>query len=334
MITRHGAATGRPYLLAFSGAFHGKTTGAALAGDVGRYKDALLVARATKVLRAPYPEDRHTENQVMQLISRSKRKIGALILECIQGTTMRAVKPSFLKWAERWCVENDALLVIDEIQTGFYRSGIKFAYHSSKANPDILLLGKGLTSSLALSTVMVNERARRYWNAAVDLSTHAGNPLAVAACSACLDIYESSRFLKTMRRNSAAFKRCLQKMQLIRGPFEIIIHHGLYGAVRFKPGVPTENVQGFVEACEKRGLLLPGAVGRDNRIVKLTPPLTIPVPDLRKGCSIVSMSLRETASMMVQMIRRKGADQSLATDLFVRAIKDAHSDKFSNSIRA
>jgi len=269
--------TGRNLFVTFSNAYHGKTLGASFLSGIDRYKSKILNANESSLVRRiNYPVTTDEEKNVVKDLDRFSKKAIAVFVECLQGSTLLKMNTDFLKDLRKWCTKNGALLVVDEIQTGFYRVGPKFSYLESGIVPDMVCLGKGLTSSLPLSVVALNEKLAKFTSPELDASTHSGNPLSIAASRACLKEYQSQNFLKKLEISSRNYGFMMKKISnSVLKSVEVKYYGGLWGGLIFSGADGQRKALSFVNQCRKHGLFIPMPVGQKENIVKFTPPLTI-----------------------------------------------------------
>jgi 4-aminobutyrate aminotransferase len=198
------AATGRPGIIAFSGAFHGRTLMAcALTGKVVPYKVG-FGPFPSDVYHIPFPIDLHgvsVEDSIYALHQLFKtdidpKRVAAIMIEPVQGEGGFYVTPPALMQALRKeCDEHGILLVFDEVQTGFGRTGKLFAAEHYDVLPDMMVMAKSLAGGMTLSAV--NGKAEVMDGPAPGGlgGTYAGNPLAIAAAHAVIDILEEEQLV-------------------------------------------------------------------------------------------------------------------------------------------
>lgn len=274
---RYFENTNRHNFIAFNNAFHGKTLGASLLSDIKRYKPKKLTSDINLVKRIIYPKDSHDNSFIIKELQKLKESSMAIFIECIQGSTLLKMNIDLLRYIRKYCDENEILMVIDEIQTGFYRTGPKFCYLQSKITPDIICLGKGLTSSLPLSAVLIKKKLIPYCNEDLDSQTFSGNSLSIAASLACISEYKSKSFLIRFKLAESLFKKMMQTIKSkILPKIEVIYHGGLYGGLKFNINNYEQHIiDNFVQACRERGLFVSSGIGPDINIIKFTPPLIL-----------------------------------------------------------
>lgn len=193
------AFTGRSGIVAFSGGFHGRTLmGMALCGKVAPYKKS-FGAMPPEVFHAPFPNAYHgvtpelSLSQLEQLFKSSidPERIAAFIIEPVQGEGgFNIADFGFLKELRRIADEHGILLIADEVQAGMARTGKLFAFEHAGVAADLVVMAKGLAGGFPLSAVTGRAEVVDAAPAGGIGGTYAGNPLAVAAANAMLDIIE------------------------------------------------------------------------------------------------------------------------------------------------
>ena len=198
------AYSGRPGIIAFSGAFHGRTMmGCALTGKVAPYKIGFGPFPA-EIYHAPFPVDLHgvsVEDSIKAIHTLFKsdidpKRVAAIILEPVQGEGGFYVTPPALMQALREeCDEHSILLIYDEVQTGFGRTGKLFAAEHYEAMPDIIVMAKSMAGGTTLSAVCGKAEVMDGPAPGGLGGTYAGNPLAIAAAHAVIDIIEQEQLV-------------------------------------------------------------------------------------------------------------------------------------------
>jgi 4-aminobutyrate aminotransferase len=198
------AYTGRPGIIAFSGAFHGRTMmSCALTGKVAPYKIGFGPFPA-EIYHAPFPVDLHgvsVEDSIKAIHSLFKsdidpKRVAAIILEPVQGEGGFYVTPPALMQALRnECDEHGILLIYDEVQTGFGRTGKLFAAEHYDVMPDIITMAKSMAGGTTLSAVCGKAEVMDGPAPGGLGGTYAGNPLAIAAAHAVIDIIEQEQLV-------------------------------------------------------------------------------------------------------------------------------------------
>ena len=194
------AATGRPAIIAFEGAFHGRTLMAlTLTSKVHPYK-AGLGPFAPEVYRVPFPNAYRGPGSAAAIAALehalhtqvAAESVAAIVIEPVQGEGgFLTAPPEFLAAVRRICDEHGILMIADEVQTGFGRTGRLFAMEHSGVEPDLMTLAKSIAAGLPLSAVIGKAHVMDAPGPNAIGGTYVGNPVAIAAAVAVLDVIES-----------------------------------------------------------------------------------------------------------------------------------------------
>jgi len=303
------AATGRPAVIAFAGGFHGRTMmGMALTGKVAPYKLG-FGPFPSDVYHAPYPNPVHgiTTADSLQAIETlfkadvDPKRVAAIIFEPVQGEGGFYPAPTdFVQGLRKICDTHGILLIADEVQTGFARTGKLFAMEYHGITPDLMTIAKSLAGGMPLSGVVGRAEIMDAPAPGGLGGTYAGNPLAVAAAHAVLDIIDEEKLCERDTRLGDKLKARLNALKAdvaqiadVRGP-------GAMNAVEFcKPGT-TEPDADFTKrvqtAALERGLLLL-VCGVYSNVVRFLFPLTIQDNVFDEALAILEESLKEAVGV-------------------------------------
>ncbi|MDR7539371.1 MAG: aspartate aminotransferase family protein, partial [Armatimonadota bacterium] len=217
-------ATGRPAVIAFEGAFHGRTYMAlSLTSRVHPYKRG-MGPFMPEVYRAPYPDPyRSPEPDATAFVLRrleamlathvDAAQVAAVVVEPVLGEGGFIVPPpDFLPALRAFCDRIGALLVVDEVQTGLGRTGRFFAVEHAGIEPDLLVVGKSLAAGLPLSGLVGREEVFSSVHAGALGGTYPGNPLACAAALAVLEVMEEERLVERAQRLGQLLRDRLEAM--------------------------------------------------------------------------------------------------------------------------
>ena len=291
------AATGRSGVIAFSGGFHGRTFMAmALTGKVNPYKQ-YFGPLPGEVYHVPFPSalDGVTTQDALQALDMlfeadiPPQRVAAIIIEPVQGEGGFRVAPAELLQALRAiCDQHGILLIADEVQTGFARTGRLFAMEHSGVVPDLITLAKSLAGGLPLSGVCGRAEIMDASPAGSMGGTYAGNPLAVAAALAVHEIIESEGLVARADRLGARLRAALEKINHPRAAE--IRGLGAMMAVEFRDpesGAPDAATAAAIQrkAMDKGLILL--TCGAHGNVIRFLFPLTIEDQVLDQGLAIL-----------------------------------------------
>ena len=262
---RYHYAKGNPEknrIISFSNAFHGRTMGAISATNQPKMRDGFepLLPGFTVV---PFNDLAAAEAAVGP-------DAAGFLVEPIQGEGgIMPATQEFLKGLRDLANKNGMLLILDEIQCGYARTGTFFAYEQYGITPDIMCVAKGIGGGFPLGACLATEEAASGMVIGTHGSTYGGNPLAMAAGEAVLDVVGEPEFLDNVKRTGERFRQALE--QLIPNHdhlFESVRGMGLMLGIRLK----TESRAFVAHLRDNHGLLT--AAGGDN-VVRILPPLNI-----------------------------------------------------------
>jgi len=293
------AATGRPGVIAFSGGFHGRTMmGMALTGKVAPYKVGFGPFPG-EVYHAPYPSalqgvtvaDSQRALEHLFKADIDPRRVAAILFEPVQGEGgFNVAPPEFVRMLRAVCDEHGILLIADEVQTGFGRTGKLFAMEHYDVAPDLTTMAKSLAGGMPLSAVCGRAEIMDAPSPGGLGGTYAGNPLAVASALAVLDVLESENLIA---RGVALGERLTARLQSLKPRVPQIAEVrgiGAMVAVEFRraDGSPdaefTREVQN--RALEKGLLLL--SCGVYGNVIRFLFPLTIQDSVMDEGLDILA----------------------------------------------
>jgi len=293
------AATGRPGVIAFSGGFHGRTMmGMALTGKVVPYKVGFGPFPG-EVFHAPYPCALHGVSvddslKALQHLFKADvdpKRVAAIIFEPVQGEGgFNVAPPAFVKALRAVCDEHGILLIADEVQTGFGRTGRLFAMEHYEVAPDLTTMAKSLAGGMPLSAVCGRAEVMDAPAPGGLGGTYAGNPLAVASALAVLDVLDGEQLIP---RGAALGQRLVARLESLKSRVPQIAEVrglGAMVAVEFRraDGSPdpefTREVQN--RALEQGLLLL--SCGVYGNVIRFLFPLTIQDAVMDEGLDILA----------------------------------------------
>ena len=296
------AATGRPGIIAFTGAFHGRTNMTmSLTGKVVPYKTG-FGPFASPVFHARYPNALHKVSvsdalDSLEAIFRSDispQQVAAIIFEPVQGEGgFYAAPPEFVVALRELCDRHGILLIADEIQSGFARTGKLFASDYYAVQPDIITMAKSLAGGFPLSAVSGRAEVMDAPEPGGLGGTYAGSPPAIAAALAVLDIIEEEALCSRANQLGSRLKQTLQQADCkalaeIRG-------YGSMMAAEFNDaaGKPSAEIAKAIQqqALEKGLILL--TCGVYGNVIRFLYPLTIPDAQFEDALALLAGILRE-----------------------------------------
>ena len=254
--------TGRTEFIAAKRGFHGRTMGALSATWNKKYRDPFLPL---------VPGFSHiTYNHLEELDAAVNERTAGVVLEPVQAEG--GVYPGtveFLQGAQEICRARGAMLILDEIQTGFCRTGKMFAYQHFDLRPDFVALAKSIGGGIPMGAIVIGDRVRRL-EPAVHANTFGGNPVTSAAGVAALDAYEEENIAKRADESGAYL---MARLRSIASPLVREVRgSGLLIGIEIK-----QKATPYIAALAERGVL---ALPAGLNVIRLLPPLVITRPQL------------------------------------------------------
>lgn len=272
--------TGRTEIICFKDAYHGSTHGSLSVMGNETFKQAF---------RPLLPDVKILEyNSVEEVNKHISERTAAVILEPIQSETGYTIaSDDFLDAIREKCSEYGALLILDEIQNGFGRSGTFFAFEQTKVIPDILLLAKGMGGGLPIGCFISSQKLLNEFThdpVLGNINTFGGNAVCCAASLACLQTIQSEKLMDDVERKSN-----LIRSLLIHPAIKNIRGKGFMLSVDFED---TELNLKIIETCVKNGLIVDWFLFNSHSM-RIAPPLIISDDEIKKACSIILKSIAE-----------------------------------------
>jgi acetylornithine/N-succinyldiaminopimelate aminotransferase len=273
---KYHAVNGRPErvrIVTFEGAFHGRTLATLAAGGQKKYLEGF----------GPVVEG--FDQVPLGDLAAVKKAIGpetaGILIEPIQGEGgVRAPAPSFLKALRELCDQHGLLLIFDEVQTGMGRTGELFAYQRTGVTPDVMALAKALGGGFPVGAFLTTAEVGQCMTAGTHGSTFGGNPLAMAAGNAVMDVMLAPGFLERVRQNGLLFKQRLAEIK-DRYPTVIAEVRGEGYLIGLRCVVPNGDL---VEALRNEKLLV---VAAGENVVRLLPPLIVGEQEIGEAIDMI-----------------------------------------------
>ena len=293
--------TGRTNIIAFSGGFHGVSTGALSATGSAHYKRGLYDT-LPRVTAVPYPDSPLGAFDSLALLDRlvddpssGMEKPAAVILETVQGEGGIYVAPAeFLIGLRSWCTRHGILMIIDDIQVGCGRTGRFFSFEAAGVVPDLVTLSKSIGAYGLPMSILLIKPEYDIWAAGQHNGTFRGNQLAFIAATSALSWYWSDgvdgELATAVRRKGRAVAERLAGLAL-EHPGTAARGVGLVHGLDLRhSGISARDVSGH---CFDRGLVVE-TCGREDEVLKILPPLTITDEGLAEGLDILADALAQT----------------------------------------
>lgn len=291
-------ATSKPDALAFEGAYHGLSYGTLEVAGIEKFRVPWSAQLRNAAALVPFPDARDAASSAatlakIDLVLRARPTIGAIVVEPIQGRAGVVIPPDgFLRELRATCDAFGTLLIVDEIYTGFGRTGTMFACEREAVRPDILCVGKALGGGFPISATIVARRAADAWQPslgeALHTSTYLGNPMGCAAALA--NIGEIER-LRLPERAHALEPRIGERLERLRERSDVVDvrGRGMLWAIEFETGKAAARC---VVAALQRGLILLQS-GVRGETITVAPPLVIAEDQLERALDLLESAILE-----------------------------------------
>jgi 4-aminobutyrate aminotransferase-like enzyme len=295
------ARTRRPKgaIVTFAGSYFGRSVGTVGFAGKARYREALGIPAGGPFVPFPYPLRQGaaatdlTMAALENLARQEAEPLAAVILEPIQGNGGVVIPPAdFLPRLRRFCDQEGALLILDEIQSGCGRTGRLWAVEHSAVTPDLMTVGKGIGGGLAVAAVM-GKAAAMNWKPDSYTSTFLTNNLNLAAAIAAIAVLREEQLAgRAAAIGPGGLARLKGALAGIAGVREVR-GIGLWYAVEFADAGAAGRA---VKLARERGVIV-GRSGYEDNVVKLSPALVIPEADLNAGIDVVADAIRQSVGV-------------------------------------
>ena len=284
----YGVRTGgrkKHVIVTFDKAFHGRTLGAQQAGGIPTLKEWIVNADPGFV-QVPFPDNWRTRDNSFEAFERSlaesgvePQNVAGVMLETYQGGSAAFVPNAYMRDLRQWCTGHKALLVCDEIQAGFGRTGRMWGFEHYGVVPDLATFGKGISGSLPLSAVAGRPDVLDLYPPLSMTSTHAGNPVCCAASLASIQLILDEDLAGNSDRVGAVLHKRLRGLAARTPQIGCVAGKGLVAGVAcVHPGTTEPDGDLAFEVVRRsmeKGVLMFAPVGYGSATVKISPPLVI-----------------------------------------------------------
>ncbi len=301
-LKKHGPE--RRIMISFENAFHGRTMGAQLAGGNQRQKNWISCS-CPDFIQVPFPDGFKTENTSFELFLQTldaqgvrPHQIAGIMSESYQGVGPDFMPAEYAQQLEAFCSEHDIVLIMDEVQAGFGRTGKFWCFEHYGITPDLIACGKGISSSLPLSAVIGRHDIMELYAPGSMTSTHSGSPLPVAAAIENLKVIEHDGLVQ---RAANLGDILIPELHRIRAKHPdhlgCATGKGMVAGIQVvKPGSKEPNPETALAInlkCFHKGLLMFAPVGIAGECLKIAPPLTMAEDMLTEAIGVFEEAIDE-----------------------------------------
>jgi 4-aminobutyrate aminotransferase len=303
--------TGRPGIIAFRGAFHGRTFGAAsITSSSINYRtgyEPLLPS----VYLTPFPnvyryfgddEEAATAGAMGALRTMLGHEIpasavAAIVIEPIQGEGgFNPAPASFMRELRALCDENGIMLVADEVQTGVARTGRMWAFEDSGIVPDVVCVAKALANGMPLGAIVTRRELQERWGVGAHGTTFGGNPVSCAAGVAVMRTIAEQGLVANAAARGAELKSALEALMAKDDRIGDVRGRGLMVGVEFVKDratrdPDTDTCEALLLACADQGLLVLNC-GTHHNVIRFLPPIDVTTEEIATGVDLFAAALR------------------------------------------
>jgi len=303
-------ATGRPNIVVFRGGFHGRTMGAASLTTSNNKVRTGWAPLMAGVSVAPFPHsyrygwDEDTtvdfclkELDHLMITECNPKDTAAMIIEPVQGEYGYYPAPKrFMEGLQARCKEHGILLIVDEIQAGYGRTGKFWSHEHSGVSGDILITAKGLASGYPLSAIAASKELMSHGYPGSQGGTYGANVVACAAALATLDVIEDEQLVARAEKLGAELRSHLEGLKTEHDCIDEIRGAGLMLGVEMvsAPNKPDgDRAARILKHCEQNGMLMLRC-GSHGQVVRWLPPLTVTEAEMEQAVNLFEAALKET----------------------------------------
>ena len=270
-------------IISFSSSFHGRTM-------LG-----IALAKAKNLTNgfAPLPKGikNHPYNNIKDLDRLFSSKTSAVILELVQWQSgITKANQKFITKIKQLAKKHNALIIIDEVQSGIGRTGTFFAYEQFNVTPDILCFAKGIANGFPLGGILTSNKIANAMHVGSHGTTFGGGPIACSIGNSVVDIISKKSFLRKIQKKEDIFLTLLKKINLEHNYFKNISSAGLWISVEFDQKASI-CIDSLISNSHKKGLMILKA---NSKTIRFSPSLTIEDALIKKGLDIFKESILQT----------------------------------------
>jgi 4-aminobutyrate aminotransferase / (S)-3-amino-2-methylpropionate transaminase / 5-aminovalerate transaminase len=297
---------GKRVIVTYDKSFHGRTLGSQQAGGIPALKD-WIINLDPGFVQIPFPDGFRTVDNSFEGFERALRErnveprdVAGVMLETYQGGSAAFAPAAYMLALRAWCTGHDALLVCDEVQAGFGRTGTLWGFEHYGVVPDLALFGKGMSSSLPISAVAGRADVMDMHPAGSMTSTHTGNPVCCAAALASIDLVVSEKLAENARQVGGVLQERLRALEIRFPQIGRVDGKGLVAGIacvtRGTKEPDGELAWEVVERCVEKGVLMFSPVGFGGGTVKISPPLVITEAAILESAAVLEEVFAEATS--------------------------------------
>jgi 4-aminobutyrate aminotransferase / (S)-3-amino-2-methylpropionate transaminase / 5-aminovalerate transaminase len=282
---QHVGGDNKNVIVSFSNAFHGRTLGSQQAGGIPALK-SWIVNLDPGFVQVPFPDGFRNTDTSFEFFLKSlgdfgvaAENVAGVVMETYQGGSAAFAPVEYIQRLRAWCDQHNVLLVMDEVQAGFGRTGKLWGYEHYNVLPDLTTWGKGISSSLPIAAVIGRRDVMDLNPPGSMTSTHTGNPISCAAALASIEIVLSENLAARAETLGNLLHKRLRELQAKHPEIGVVAGRGLVAGVAcVHPGTTEPDGDlafDVVQRSIEKGILMFSPVGVGGGTVKISPPLVI-----------------------------------------------------------
>lgn len=290
-------------LVTFDNAFHGRTMGAQLAGGAPALKS--WIGENTEFVQVPFPDGFRQKDISFDVFEKTLAAKGVkpaqvcgVMSETYQGCNATLMPAAYAQALRKWCDAHKAVMIFDEVQAGFGRTGAPFGFSHLGVVPDLAACGKGIAGGMPVAAVLGTEELMSMYGPGEMTSTHSANTVCCAAALANLRTIRHEKLIENVAKLAPILAEGVKRITAAaKGKIGHCDAVGLVGCVQFtKPGSTTPDPDPawqMVHRAIQRGIMLFAPVGVGGCAIKINPPLVINEEALREGLDVLEQVAAE-----------------------------------------
>ncbi len=312
--------TKRPYVVSFTGGFHGRSLGA-LSVTTSKSKYRKFMQPSGLTYQVPYanvkdcPAGSDPEAYAIEKLEKdfaslfshqvTPEEVACVILEPVLGEGGYVVPPKgWLKKVREICDRHQILLIFDEVQTGFGRTGEWFAAQTFDVTPDIMAIAKGIASGLPLSATVASSELMKQWPLGSHGTTFGGNPIACSVALATLEVMKEENLLENTKQMGSYAVQLLESMKERHSVIGSIRAVGLMiGIEIINPATGEPNGEGLLKILDSaltKGVLF-YLCGNHGEVIRMIPPLVVTKEQIEEGLQLLDEALVEYEATLMSL---------------------------------
>jgi 4-aminobutyrate aminotransferase/diaminobutyrate-pyruvate transaminase/4-aminobutyrate aminotransferase/(S)-3-amino-2-methylpropionate transaminase len=311
----HGVKAGgrsKHVIVSYDKSFHGRTLGSQQTGGIPALKE-WIVNMDPGFVQVPFPDGYRTEDSSFEFFLRCLHERGVepsnvagVILETYQGGSAAFAPPEYMRALRQWCNGHKALLVCDEVQAGFGRTGTLWGFEHYGIVPDLAAFGKGISSSLPLAAVAGRADVMDQFPPGSMSSTHTGNPVCCAASLASIELVLRENLADRARTVGAVMHHELKALRHKYPQVGCVDGKGLVAGIAcVRPGTKEPDADlawDVVRRAVEKGVLMFTPVGFGSGTIKICPPLVITKEAILESTAVLAEAFGEALAARPSLV--------------------------------